>query len=344
MKKTLEMQSLLSKDQPCDGVGGGLPDNDDLPDEIEGGLPDLNLPGEEAALAFHSNKLKGGLNLSATGEGENDTLCLRRTFRLDERPVGAAEGTPILGGTVKDKGQYVTTGSLVAKSAGNKIKIWMDDQDPGDYCTGGVVNDKLLGPIAYGSSRNVPLLQNKGDILYKAQVQRLANEAEKIMLDMEDSFGSFSDLDENNAINIFISRQVGKLNFTKIYSPIVNNIQFQPVYRPGDLAPMNLTTNPSSNEGEVVYLWAPDPAAASDYFIYPSANSLNSNYAYGAVAYQLMTLIINNAKLIQNANNIVEEEFLRESLGYLASIYYAGGAFSWREISIILLVTHRWFR
>lgn len=288
---------------------------------------------EQAAAKYHKEAAASS-SFNLVANNENDTLCSQRNFRMETLPPGVEPGAISLGGNSVDRQVDTTYGTLVAKSANSKIKVWLDTDyaEAPQICSGGTVGPRLPDtPTPYRLGQTDPTLFGFGDTLFQLQLQKLADVTENILNDMVTRFGPTSDLDSNGAVNIFISPYVNRLNFLKIYTPNLDKFQVLPIYKPGDLFPLNIQENPASNEGEVVYLWAPSPGGVYNYHIYPTSNSLNSNYAYGSFAFQLMGLIINKAKMI--GKGLVEEEFLRESLGYLASAYYSGGSYSWREIS-----------
>lgn len=345
-----EKTCINVKIRPGTAISGDL-DQEQFKDSVE----QIAEPCSETALNLNSHSESSSTNstkkledaflltppspdlLLAAGNQENNNLCSQRNFRMEALPEGTDENTIDLGANDVPREVLTTYGTLAAKSSGGKIKIWVDSNyaEATQICSGGSVNAFTPNPVTqYRSAQDKAEYNGFGDSLLQTQLQTLADVSEKILGSMETNFGATGDLDGNGAVNIFISPFVNRLQFRKTYSTIVDTFQALPLYRPGDLAPLNNSINPSSNEGEVVYLWSPSPGGTVDYQIYPSSNSLNTNYAYGNVAYQLMGLILSKAKLVDQ--KIIEERFLREALSYLASIYYGGGAYSFREISHFL--------
>lgn len=274
-----------------------------------------------------------GLNLASPAV-ESSVICDQRNFRTEIFATGIDPERVDLGDVDLPRNVVATYGTLVAKSAGNKVKVWIDANyaEATQLCTASVLNSQTPGSTTpYRSGQNIPGYAGFGDALLSSQLQTLADMAEKILTSMSEKFGDITDVDKNGAVNIFISPYINRMQFRSIYTKEVDTFQAMPIYREKDLFALSEATNPGSNEGEVIYLWSPSPGGETNYEIYPSSNSLNTNYAYGYVAYQLMGLILSKAKLLDQ--QLTEARFLRESLSYLASIYYAGGAYSWREIS-----------
>lgn len=246
-----------------------------------------------------------GLALAAIAQ----KLCDSRIFRMPNRK-----------GSVSTK-----TGKLAAISPNKKVKVWLDDE-VGNICAGGTtpadLNAVAFGPI---SSIYDPAL-HKDKVTIK-HLQNIASEAEKALQTLTDNFGDVSDVDGNDSVEIFISPDVNRKDFVNFETTAVDQFRSELIYKPQDLAKYDSSKNASSNEGEIVYLWAPDPAGMYAKNLYPTANSLTSNYAKGYIGSQIMTLIINNTRLIVKKSK-AEERWLAESLALLAADYVGGNDYS----------------
>ncbi|MBP9708688.1 MAG: hypothetical protein KBD78_13700 [Oligoflexales bacterium] len=244
------------------------------------------------------------------------SVCGRRIFRMPEKVVKRL-------GDPQGLEKIVTkTARFALKSAKSKVNVWVDEEYA-NICAGAStpVNTVLknFGPLHQQSSGLV-LVKDK---LFLDQLTNLANAAEAAYDQLSKAYGAVSDVDGNSTIDIFISPEVNRHDFVKRDSGWIDDFAVFPISRPQDLSAYNSATNPSSNEGEIIYMWSPDPGGLYNYQIFPSANSLASNMAKGFAAAQIMSLIIHNQHLIVN-KTIVEDEFLTESLMFMASQYVGG--------------------
>lgn len=223
------------------------------------------------------------------------------------------------------------TGKLVATQDG--VRVWLDEEHA-DLCSLGAVGDR--DPIAFSAlAKEYPAYGSFQDKLLKIQMDKLAAEAKKIYDKLSAKYGTISDLDSNGAFDIFISPEVNRSHFIDEWQTDIDNPITRIVLKPEDRARYNHITNPASNEGEIVYLYSPDPAGIYNYRMYPSSNSVTSNHAYGAIGAQLMSMMIDQKKLFDK-NIGIEADFVRQALAYLASAYAGGNDFSWRAIAHFL--------
>lgn len=323
------LEDVKNTDGPCTDRATNQPAPEPEPEKEE--TPDAQL-----ALTLSELRKNNKPSFALTGS-ETATICDQRNFRMEAVSEGETAENIDLGANEVPRDVVTTYGTLAAVSSGKRIKVWVDSNyaEATQLCSGGSLNTQTPStPTTYRSSQQVSALVGYGDSLLSAQLQKLANESERIVNDMTSKFGDMGDLDANGAVNVFISPYINRLYFQRVYSTAIDYFHSMPVYRPGDLAPLNIVSNPSSNEGEIIYLWSPNPSGTASYQIYPTSNSLTTSYAYGYVAYQAMQLILSKAKLIDQS--LAEDRFLREALSYLGSMYYGGGAYSWRDISHFL--------
>ena len=147
---------------------------------------------------------------------------------------------------------------------------------------------------------------------------------EKAYKRLSDAFGDISDIDNNGAVDLFLSPEINRSHFSGVPSDDIDSFKATLPYRPNDLAPFDAHRNSTSNEAEVLYLWVPDPAGIYTYGYPTSSNSLTSNYSKGYLAAQLMNLIILNHKTIVENRLQNEERWIMEVLSLLASSYIGG--------------------
>lgn len=284
------------------------------------------------------------LNLAAP----NYALCSSRIFRMQTQ-LPNVPADP-LGDTQNPNKVATKLATLVSKSTDGKVLVWADQEWlPPNNCVPGGNNGfntgfsfptatadfgipHTFGPLwgAVGTGRYTGYY----DVAMKSQFTNLAESTATSLTLLTNAFGTISDVDgSGGSINLFISPDINRTHSQRMYNDVVDGQIYLPFYKPMDLASYNSTKNPTSNESETVYLWAPSPGGEFEYDIYPSSNSLNSNFAYGFIGSQIMNLILDNQKLLKG---VKEEPFLRESLSLLGSIYAAGSAFVWQAQSFYL--------
>ena len=251
-------------------------------------------------------------------------LCSQRIFRM-QLP---SANDPRIGQGRTLESVATKTGYLVAASA--NVRVWVDSE-VGNPCFSGspgyLATEKLvLGSLVPSS------YSNTFDRFGLDHFTNLANEAEKIYSTLTTAYGPTSDVDGNTKIELFVSPDVNRFRFydQRIagHDQFVSNI----IYKPQDLAVYDSTLNPAGNESEVVYVWAPDPGGIFQYSLYPTANSLTSNYVKGYIGQQIMTNIMLNAHLITRTGP-AEEPWLITGLSLLASAYVAGNDYSFNFLA-----------
>jgi hypothetical protein len=238
------------------------------------------------------------------------------------------------GGTFLPEGLAPVTskvGRLV--KVGSKVRIWLDEEFSNLCSGGGSLNSASATPFG-------PLIQNGSpstwaDKLWLEQVNSLADEMDAIYTKITSDFGPISDVDNSGHVEIFMSPTVNRSYFVRYETNSPDNFRVQTIYRPEDLAYFNPETNPMSNEGEIAYMWVPDPAGIYNYVQFPSSNSISSNYAKGFLASQLFTMIVTNERMLV-AKSAMEKRWLVEGLGRLVSSYYAGNDYAFHSLTQFL--------
>jgi hypothetical protein len=225
--------------------------------------------------------------------------------------------------------KFVTkTGRLV--SIGTKVRIWVDDEYSNVCSQGGSFN--TTNKIAFG-----PLIQDGivpadlaltptlfADKTWQSQLDQLASEMDRVVTRMTNSLGSLSDVDQSGFVEIFLTPEVNRTKLVGQNRMYVDNFRAAPIFKPQDLAYFNAEKNPTSNEGEVLYLWVPDPAGIYTAREFPSSNSLTTNYAKGYLSSQLSGLVYINEKILKQKQKSVNDRWLIQALSLVASMYYAG--------------------
>lgn len=245
--------------------------------------------------------------------------CASRIFRMETNPSQ---------GELQIEKFVTKTGRLV--SIGTKVRIWVDDEYSNVCSQGGSFN--TTNKIAFG-----PLIQEGivpadlaltptlfADKTWQSQLDLLTSEMDRVVTRMTNSLGTVSDVDQSGFVEIFLTPEVNRTKLVGQNRMYVDNFRAAPIFKPQDLAYFNAEKNPTSNEGEVLYLWVPDPAGIYTPREFPSSNSLTTNYAKGYLSTQLSGLIYINEKILKQKQKSVDDRWLIQALSLVASMYYAG--------------------
>ncbi len=247
----------------------------------------------------------------------SDTLCSERPFRTQ------------VGEIIHQKTARLAIKHPISINGATKtIRVWVDLEMAGITCNANGMVDR--NPIGFGPlwSPGSPFNNYQDQFTFR-HVQNLADNAGKAYKILAEAYGDVSDVDGNNGIDIFVSPDINREYFESQNGNQPNSFHTRRIHKSEDLAAFNPTNNPVSNEAEVVYMWAPDPGSIYNPNSYPSSHSLNTNYARGFMAYQIMNQIIANKKLIQQSNG-PESEWLRDSLSLLAANLAGGNDYTFR--------------
>ncbi|MDE3268946.1 MAG: hypothetical protein OYH77_01530 [Pseudomonadota bacterium] len=283
-------------------------------------------------------------NLKQTKE-----LCSANVFRmLAPRDGSTSSSNPRLEKIVEK------TGRLMTISDDGLVRVWVDEetfrgrnpcpiigrpftdlpQTNFNRITTSTLPEFAHGMIFYdaGSSYDRP-----SDHLTEHHLQNIADETEKAYKRLS-VLGEVGDVDNNGTIEVFISPEINRrLAYGGTRPRTIDEMSMLPFYRPFDVQPLDTHRNTLSNEGEIVYLWAPDPAGehgahhatspGSPYIV--SSNSLTTNYSKGFIGYQLMSLIIWHNKYVKHQLTAWQQDnWMRNALALLASAYVGGIDFS----------------
>ena len=249
-------------------------------------------------------------------------LCSISIFRMPAKRISRGPGD-----TEGSEYTISKTGRLLVVSEEKRVRIWVDEEY-GNPCTavGQVSGD--FDAINF-TEQSLPVT----DRLYMAHLRNLAAETEKAYTRLSDAFGEVSDVDDNGSVDLFLSPDMNRSHFNGMPSDRIDSFRATLTYRPNDLAPFDSQRNSTSNEGEIIYLWVPDPAGIYTYGFLASANSLASNYSKGYVAAQLMNLIMLNHKTIVEDRLKKEKHWLMEALALLAASYVSGNNFVFHQLA-----------
>ena len=259
---------------------------------------------------------KGRLGITSSPE-----LCAISIFRMPANRVSHGAGD-----TAGVPETVAKTGRLLVVSAEKKVRIWVDEEY-GNPCTDVGQAPGDFDALAFSEQKS-----SITDRLYMAHLHNVASETEKIYTRLSDVFGGVSDIDDNGSVDLFLSPDINRLHFSGYPTGKIDSFRATLPYRPNDLAPFDAQRNSTSNEGEIVYLWVPDPAGIYTYNFLSSANSLASNYSKGFIAAQLMNLIVLNHKTIVDNRLKKEKPWLMEILSLLASSYIAGNNYVFHQL------------
>lgn len=264
------------------------------------------------------NDASRGFNLA----GQTAALCSSRIFRMEspasqEKPLAKV---------------FTKTGRLL--QIGSKVRIWLDEEYA-NVCSGGSGLD-AKSAFGYGILASNGIFLGRVSKLWMAHLTNLASEMDKIVTGMTGQYGPISDIDQSGFVEIFVSPDVNRFNFIKYETRYADRFRAIHEFKPQDLAYYNSESNPTSNEGEILYMWAPDQGGIYNGVQFPSADSVSSNYAKGFLSAQAMNLIIANQKLFIQKQRAMEDFWLADSLASLASMYYAGNDYLFGSLANFL--------
>ena len=249
-------------------------------------------------------------------------LCSLSIFRMPAKRVSRGPGD-----TAGDEYTISKTGRLLVVSEKKQVRVWVDEEYGNPCMAVGQIPGDFDAVNFDGQSLPVT------DRLYMAHLRNLAAETERAYARLSEAFGEVSDVDDNGSVDLFLSPDMNRLHFNGIPSNRIDNFRATVPYRPNDLAPFDAQRNSTGNEGEIIYLWVPDPAGIYTYGFLSSANSLASNYSKGYVAAQLMNLIVLNHKVIVDDRLKKEQRWLIDALALLASSYISGNNIVFHQLA-----------
>ncbi len=239
--------------------------------------------------------------------------CAERFFHFKRAETDIFTGVPL---------QAIGTKLAFLVSFSDHVNVWLD-AEANNPCRTGTRAD--LQKSRFSLERLNSHYRGWYDQFTTHHFDNIASEAEKIYNSMVETYAAVSDIDNNGKIEIFITPEINRFTFRNVLTDTVDEFYPMPYSKAQDLKPFDPNANAASNEGEVVYVWAPDPGGIHRYTQYPSSNSMTSNYLKGYMAMQMMQLVVFNQDLArETAGKAVEESWLATSLGFLAAGYYGG--------------------
>ncbi len=277
------------------------------------------LPMSAAHRSYLDTIPKDAERLGITSSPE---LCSISIFRMPAKRISRGAGDAAGGEYTVSK-----TGRLLVVSEKKQVRVWVDEEY-GNPCTAVGQAPGDFNAVNF-NDQSLPAT----DRLYMAHLRNLAAETEKAYQRLSKAFGEISDIDDNGSVDLFLSPDMNRSHFNGVPSDRIDTFRATLTHRPNDLAPFDSQRNSTSNEGEIIYLWVPDPAGIYTYGFLSSANSLTSNYSKGYVAAQLMNLIILNHKTIIDDRLKKEKHWLMEALALLAASYIGGNNLVFHQLA-----------
>ena len=231
-------------------------------------------------------------------------ICSQRIFRMRQKE--SKEVVSKMARLAYDNG-----------SATKRVRVWLD-REVGDICRSG--SPASLPRIAL-SFRD----KDAGyfDRLTMEHLQGVAKHVEQSLGILTGAYGKLSDVDGNGGVDVVVTPEINRSHFYKFIHSKIDSFQINPFIKPQDLAAYDPEKNPTSNEGEILYLWAPDPAGAYREAQWPTCDTLSTNFAKGFLAGQIMTHLITKYHLIDRKGDS-EELWMMQAM-YMLAASYAGG-------------------
>ncbi len=250
-------------------------------------------------------------------------LCSTRLFRM---PASAG-----LGKVSTKTARLMALKDVPIAGQTRTVRVWVDEEI-GQLCYNGPVDRMPRAGFAY--------LHNFGweghfDRFYRQHASSVADHVGVAWRTLAEQFGETSDVDKNQGIDVFVSPDVNRQYMYPLNTGSPDLFIPKVQYHPEDLAAYHAASNPTSNEGEIVYLWAPDPGGIYKQGLFPSSNSLSSNFAKGYAGTQIMSLISLNHHLLRRTTR-PEEPWLMEALALLGGSYVGGNAYPFHFLAEFL--------
>lgn len=244
----------------------------------------------------------------------NDSLCDARIFRMESENNS---------NSIKTKTARLAFKQPVTIAGSTQyVRIWVDEEIKRITCDANGMVDHDILPFAPLWIKS-PLYANTYDQFTNAHLSALASNVASSYTTLSQAYGEVSDVDGNDGVDVFISPDVNRTKLFGFRNPRFNNIEPQNIFKPEDLAAFSSEDNPMGNEGEIIYMWAPDTAALYKTEEFISSSSLTSNYARGFIGFQLSSLYFAKERYL-NSKGTIPNGWLRNAVGYLFADYVGG--------------------
>ncbi|MBK7755934.1 MAG: hypothetical protein IPI35_05895 [Deltaproteobacteria bacterium] len=195
---------------------------------------------------------------------------------------------------------------------GSKIAIYVDDEVPidWDYECDGVV-DSYAVYDSYGFTNCD--LQTVADIVDN-----------NIIVNVDHLFGEPSDINEDGKITVLVSPVLNTLPLTSDDEDDWSKV-FSYADPESDLSTFDDKTNPSSDEQEIIYVFAPDPYGFYNPYKTTTVDEYTTMELTAEIARSYLRLVLYNTHVIASEGE-EEESWLTEALGALATDICGFGA------------------
>lgn len=196
---------------------------------------------------------------------------------------------------------------------GDYVAIWVDNEVPIDWdydCDGTV--DQPARYDAYGF--NNCDLQTVADIIDN-----------NIVVNLRAMFGMESDINGDGTISVVITPVLNTVPLTSSDEDDWGQVASY-ADPASDLTDFDYESNPSSDEQEVIYVFAPDPYAFNNVYFPTTVEEYTSMALAAEVARSFMKLVLYNNKVLMQTDGTVEEAWLVEALGAVGADICGFGA------------------
>jgi hypothetical protein len=195
---------------------------------------------------------------------------------------------------------------------GSKIAIYVDDEVPidWDYECDGVV-DSYAVYDSYGFTNCD--LQTVADIVDN-----------NIIVNVDHLFGEPSDINEDGKITVLVSPVLNTLPLTSDDEDDWSKV-FSYADPESDLSTFDDKSNPSSDEQEIIYVFAPDPYGFYNPYKTTTVDEYTTMELTAEIARSYLRLVLYNTHVIASEGE-EEESWLTEALGALATDICGFGA------------------
>lgn len=242
---------------------------------------------------------------------------------LTDADIGVAYNSFLVRNDIDDDESYVTAGGTLW-ALGDNVEIWVDSDVPidWDYECDGIIDVPFPDPDrdTFGFDNcDLSIVADEIDLNVVPNVRSL--------------YGDESDIDGDGRIAVFITPILNQITTTGEDDTLASGVLPSYTEPTVDLTDYDILTNPGSDEREVVYTYAPDPAGYFNNFALVDIDSYTQYTVAAEFARGMTALVSYNQHVIvweddgdDSTAGTVEDDWMNDALGTFAADYCGFGA------------------
>jgi len=236
---------------------------------------------------------------------------------LDSSSIGTEADEFFVRNDVNDSNSFAVVDATLW-GLGEYVAIWVDDDVAIDWdfeCDG--VIDQPSSYPAYGFDNCD--LQTVADIVDS-----------NIVVNFRDLYGDESDINNDGRITVIISPVLNAVSLTSVDEDDHERVVGSYADPNTDLNSFDSSSNPGSDEQELVYVFAPDPYGFYNPYNTTTVDEYTSQELVGQIALSYLQLISYNQHIIVNETG-PEDPWLQQALGFVGADIVGFGAVFYRD-------------